>query len=249
LNFTMCTIIVTIRSVLWAVMTIAGSLMILVSLFTNRWLIGGFNVPSNSNSLESVAHNVYDKFSDFVEGRKIDDKIAFGIFLDCVRPEGTLIFDGECIPNLDKLKEQMFSEDDKEFPHAWKGGIACFTVGLAIMVFTVVLSLLTPCCRYCFCCSVFTFCGSVQMFSAVLFTLGLLSYPAGWGSRRVVDICNTSQPFYLGECQIGGAYWMAVAGTVCTALASSLTVFAYKSTKSNKTQYRRQDGDKFICVP
>ena len=28
-----------------------------------------------------------------------------------------------------------------------------------------------------------------------------------------------------------------------------LQVFAYKSTKSSKTQYRRQDGDKFICVP
>ena len=42
---------------------------------------------------------------------------------------------------------------------------------------------------------------------------------------------------------------MAVAGTVCTFLASSLTVFAYKSTKSHKTMYRRQDGEKFICVP
>lgn len=245
----MCTIIVTIRSVLWAVMTIAGTLMILVSLFTNRWLIGGFTVPTNTGSALDNLNSGLDKFNDFVHGRKVDEKIAFGIFLDCVKPEGTLIFDGECIPNLEKLKEQMLSENDDDFPHAWKGGIACFTLGLAIMVFTVVLSLLTPCCRYCFCCSVFTFCGSVQMFSAVLFTLGLLSYPAGWGSTKVVSICTSSQPFYLGQCQIGGAFWMAVAGTVCTALASSLTVFAYKSTKSHKTQYRRQDGDKFICVP
>jgi len=245
----MCTIIVTIRSVLWAVMTIAGSLMILVSLFTNRWLIGGFHVPSATSSFGDTFTNAYGKVEDFVNGRKVDNTIAYGIFLDCVKPEGSLIFEGECIPNLDKLKEQMLSENDNDFPHAWKGGIACFTFGLAIMVFTVVLSLLTPCCRYCFCCSVFTFCGSVQMFSAILFTLGLLSYPAGWESRRVRDICGTSEPFYLGQCQLGGAYWMAVAGTVCTALASSLTVFAYKSTKSHKTMYRRQDGDKFICVP
>jgi len=194
-------------------------------------------------------NNALDKISDFTHGRKVDENIAYGIFLECVKPEGSLIFEGECIPNLDRLKEQMLSENDNEFPHAWKGGIACFTLGLAIMVFTVVLSLLTPCCRYCFCCSVFTFCGSVQMFSAVLFTLGLVAYPAGWGSRKVLDICGTSQPFALGDCQIGGAYWMAVAGTICTALASSLTVFAYQSTKSHKTQYRRQDGDKFICVP
>ena len=41
------------------------------------------------------------------------------------------------------------------FPHAWKGGIGCFTLGLTIMILTVLLALLTPCCRYCMCCSVF----------------------------------------------------------------------------------------------
>ena len=87
------------------------------------------------------------------------------------------------------------------------------------------------------------------MFAAVLFSLGLLAYPAGWRSRQVTDICGPSDAFILGNCQIGGAYWMAVAGTICTALASSLTVFAYKSTKSSKTTNRRHEGDKFICVP
>merc|ERR1711937_444287 len=47
---TMCTIIVTIRTVLWAVMTIAGSLMILVSLFTDRWLIGKASPDSVANT-------------------------------------------------------------------------------------------------------------------------------------------------------------------------------------------------------
>ena len=105
----MCTIIVTIRSVLWAVMTIAGSLMILVSLFTNRfliffceyfslfyflfnrWLIGGFQVPSNANSLTNSFNSAMDKFGDFASGRPLDDKVAVGIFLDCVKPEGSLV--------------------------------------------------------------------------------------------------------------------------------------------------------------
>jgi len=246
----MCTIIVTIRSVLWAVMTIAGSLMILVSLFTNRWLIGGFQVPTGANSFTNSFNSALDKFGDIASGRPIDDKVAVGIFLDCVKPEGSLIFEGECIPRLDELVKQIRSEDDNVFPHAWKGGIGCFTLGLAIMILTVLLALLTPCCRYCMCCSVFMFCGSVQMFAAVLFSIGLLAYPAGWGSGRVKDICGQeADAFILGQCQLGGAYWMAVAGTVATLLASSLTVFAYKSTKSSKTQFRRQDGDKFICVP
>ena len=87
----MCTIIVTIRSVLWAVMTIAGSLMILVSLFTDRWLIGGFQVPTNSQSISNLAINALDKFNDFTHGRKVDEKIVAGIFLDCIKPEGGLV--------------------------------------------------------------------------------------------------------------------------------------------------------------
>ena len=78
----MCTIIVTIRSVLWAVMTIAGSLMILVSLFTNRWLIGGFHTPTSASSGVDMFNNALDKISDFTHGRKVDENIAYGIFLE-----------------------------------------------------------------------------------------------------------------------------------------------------------------------
>ena len=66
------------------------------------------------------------------------------------------IFEGECIPSLTELEKQFLSKDDNVYPHAWKGGIGCFVLGLAIMVFTVLLALLTPCCRTCLCCSVFT---------------------------------------------------------------------------------------------
>ena len=84
----MCTIIVTIRTVLWAVMTIAGSLMILVSLFTDRWIIGGF---TSSQSLATSFSNAANKFNDFASGRDVDEKLVAGIFLDCVKPEGGLV--------------------------------------------------------------------------------------------------------------------------------------------------------------
>ena len=66
--------------------------------------------------------------------------------------------------------------------------------------------------------------------------LGLIAYPAGWGAQKVKnDYCDgTSEPFMLGECQIGMAFWLAVAGTVCTVCASSLAIMAYQSTRSNK---------------
>jgi len=226
----MCTIIVTIRSVLWAVMTIAASLMILVSIFTDQWLIG----PT------SQLQTPYGPTEE-----------SMGLFggNNMCQPMENMLFEGECVPDFERLKLELLKEEETVLPHAWKGGIGCMVVGLAIMVLTVLLSILTPCFRHCCCCSVFTFSGSLQSFAAVLFSMGLVAYPAGWGSPEVVKMCQDSNSFVLGHCKIGGAYWMAVAGTVCTFLASSLTVFAYKSTKSHKTMYRRQDGEKFICVP
>ena len=77
----MCTIIVTIRSVLWAVMTIAGSLMILVALFTNRWLIGSSSTGLSTNAF---SRSISDQLG-------YNDEVAYGIFLECVKPEGSLV--------------------------------------------------------------------------------------------------------------------------------------------------------------
>lgn len=243
----MCTIIVTIRSVLWSVMTIAATLMILVALFTDRWIIGGFNVPSSLGEMEQTFSLVAEKGNQFLAGRAVDKDVSLGIFIDCVKPNGNLLFYGECIPNLDKLEQQMTSDND-EYPHAWKGGVVCFAVGLLIMVTTVVLSLLTPCLRHCVCCSIFTLGGTLQASSAVLFTLGLFSHTLGWGSKDVRFVCGDSQPFQAGDCQIGQAYWLAASGTLCTYIATGLTMLAHKSTRSGKAAYMLEDGDRLICV-
>ena len=61
----MCTIIVTIRSVLWYVMSLAGTLMILVALFTNRWLDGTYTASSlgSARNVEKTLTNVFDAVS------------------------------------------------------------------------------------------------------------------------------------------------------------------------------------------
>ena len=47
------------------------------------------------------------------------------------------------------------------------------------------------------------FCGSVQMFAAVLFSIGLLAYPAGWGSEVIKQLCGPqADAFILGSCQV-----------------------------------------------
>jgi hypothetical protein len=50
----MCTIVVTIRSVLWYVMSLAGTLMILVALFTNKWLEGELRATNLQSACKSI---------------------------------------------------------------------------------------------------------------------------------------------------------------------------------------------------
>merc|ERR1712130_945124 len=84
---TMCTIIVTIRSVLWAVMTIAASLMILVSIFTDQWLIG----PTNQLTAKGQVGK------------------SMGLFggSDICTPMDNMLFEGECVPDFERLKVEL----------------------------------------------------------------------------------------------------------------------------------------------
>ncbi len=60
--------------------------------------------------------------------------------------------------------------------------------------------------------------------------------------------CNgQSNPFVLGgPCTIGFAFWLAVAGALCTWVASSLAIWAYQSTKTHR--YTAQLGRKIHLV-
>lgn len=258
----MCTMIVTIRTVLWYVMSLAGTLLILVALFTDKWLEGKFSLTTVSgvNSLAGIGNLInqgIENAENVVKDGRLNDAFDnnVGLFLRCDDPTqngGKKFFEGECIPNINEI-EQMFTDLNGEtYPHAWRGAVVCFVFGLGIMVLTDLFALLTICCRGCICCSVFTVCGSLQSFATILFTLGLVAYPAGWGSKVVNEMyCGGKAGiFQLGDdCKIGFAFWLAVAGTVCTMLASSLAVWAYQSTKSERAEERVSQGEKYICLP
>merc|ERR1719346_511381 len=174
-----------------------------------------------------------------------------GLFKDCMNiANHEAMFQGECFPTLEELQSIFTDLNDEKYPHAWRGAVLLFGLGLALMVITDLFALLTACCRSCICCSVFTICGSLQSFAGILFVLGLVAYPAGWGSKTVKENCaGNSEPFFLSaDCSIGVGFWVAVAGTVCTVLASSLAIWAYKSTKSNKCQDAKEQGEHCICL-
>lgn len=245
----MCTLIVTIRTVLWYVMSLAGTLMILVACFTDRWLDRS-TILNNPNI--DVAVSTLENLGNSLRDGKIFDMTTpnIGLFEDCTKPEGAF-FEGECVPNLDDLKAIYTKWDGQVYPHAWRGAILCFTLGLCVCVITDLFALLTICCRRCICCSVFTVCGSLQSFASILFTFGLIAYAAGWGSEKVSDVyCGpNSHPFVLGQhCKLGEAFWLALGGTICTVLASSLAIWAYQSTRSQKAEELQSQGDRCICL-
>jgi len=248
----MCTIIVTIRSVLWYVMSLAGTLMILVALFTNRWLDGTYTASSlgSARNVEKTLTNVFDAVSKGDVNQLQTDSV--GLFIECTQPTGQKFFEGECIPDPNDLKTLFTELNEDQYPHAWRGAIIAFVLGLGLMVITDLFALLTICCRRCVCCSVFTVCGSVQSFAGMLFVIGLVAYPAGWGHEYIkTQYCGgESMPFVSGsKCSIGVAYWLAVAGTVATCISSSLAIWAYQSTKSMRCETRQDEGERCICLP
>ena len=57
-----------------------------------------------------------------------------GLFLKCIEPKGKKFFDGECIPEIASVQTLFTEADDDKYPHAWRGAIICFALGLAFMV-------------------------------------------------------------------------------------------------------------------
>ena len=190
----MCTLIVTIRTVLWYVMSLAGTLLILVACFTDRWL----HRPSLQERLTDMEGT--EGYTFFCISIILDDKIMsaliymkivyyrfcwngkerhnlrfrwgdlwrskrkywiiremhgtyfrmigmhiytqrWTLFFSCQKliflqkPEGAF-FEGECVPNIDDIKTIYTEWDRNMYPHAWRGAILCFTLGLFVCVLT-----------------------------------------------------------------------------------------------------------------
>lgn len=91
----MCTIICTVRTVLWYVMSIAGTLMILVALFTNRWLEGHLSPGSLTSSVEGALDAVTNFGTNVIDGHLSDAlERNVGLFMNCkVCLSSNLFFD------------------------------------------------------------------------------------------------------------------------------------------------------------
>lgn len=83
----------------------------------------------------------------------------------------------------------------------------------------------------------------------LLLMVGLMLYPAGWGSEKVKFYCGSDAlPFRPFNCSLGWAFYTAIGGTLATFLCAVLSAQAEIATSSDKVQEEIEDGKSLICL-
>ncbi|XP_014239695.1 LHFPL tetraspan subfamily member 2a protein [Cimex lectularius] len=216
-------VIVTSISLIWVLLTIVATLSVFSALFSPKWLIGPQRIVSENGV--PVATNTP----------------TVGVFNRCTRLNHT--------KNCAVFAIDGLSTDSNVFPTMWKLSLVFFTLGLTVMAFTAMAALLSCCIQSVYKKSIFTVTGSVQALAGLFYVLGIVMYAAGWGSNRVIRLCGAeAQPFYLGDCSIGWSIYLAVFGILLTLLTASISVYAEKTTSSDKVCRHVEKGDTLVCL-
>lgn len=83
----------------------------------------------------------------------------------------------------------------------------------------------------------------------LLLMVGLMLYPGGWGSEKVVGYCGPeASPFRPAQCSLGWAFYAAIGGTLATFMCSVLSAQAEIATSSDKVQEEIEEGKSLICL-
>lgn len=205
-------------SVLWGVFTVCFVIINIV-VFLQPWL-------ANTTSADKEGY--------------------FGLFESCVFDnQSRVIFTDLGMPVRNAHSEyRFFCEGNWKILWTAVNPAATFFVGISallnlicIATFLVLFLFVNPT-------LVFTICGALQGLSAVCMLLGCIVYPAVWGSDRIREVCETSENFVPGKCEIKWAYILAILGIFDILLLSILALVLSRRQVSNfknkSGSYRQQ---------
>lgn len=218
----MCYVIVTGRSLLWTLLSLVALMAVLSGLITPKWLVGPETIKDTKNGTELYVPTV-------------------GIYNRCTRLYGRM----HCANfNADGL-----ATDSSVFPGCWKASLVFISLGLAVMTLTVVAAFVGFCVQSIGRKSIFDLAGAAQAVAGILYLLGMVLFPAGWGAERVQRICGSeAEAFYLAECTFGWAFYSASMGIALTFFCAVYSGQAEKSTASDKVQDKMNEGKTLICL-
>ncbi|XP_013385721.1 LHFPL tetraspan subfamily member 2 protein-like [Lingula anatina] len=232
----MCYVIITVRSLLWTLLTLVATMAVVSSLISPYWIMGTQTVvdikPVTNDSSVSTSKETFQS--------------SIGIYTRCTK----LHLVGRYVDNCASFIEGAgFDMDSEQFSHFWKACLFMYGVGLALLTFTVITAVLSLCVRAICKKSIFTVSGLIQSIAGLFLIVAILLYPAGWGSTRVRRECgDTAAPFELGDCSLGWSFYCCIGGTILVFICSVLSIQAERATSSDKVEAEILDGKYLVCV-
>ncbi|XP_073677114.1 LHFPL tetraspan subfamily member 2b [Garra rufa] len=220
----MCHVIVTCRSMLWTLMSIVVAFAELVAFMSAEWLVG-YPDGSEFNFTITASHH--------------SNQRTLGIYNRCIKVAQQKVV--QCGP---------YATDFMEIASGfWQATVIFLVVGIFLLSVVGILSVFSMCFQSILKKSIFNVCGLLQGIAGLFLILGLMLYPAGWGSKKVVDYCGPdASPYKVGLCSLGWAFYTAIGGTVLTFICAMFSAQAEIATSSDKVQDEIEEGRSLICV-
>ncbi|XP_011496427.1 PREDICTED: lipoma HMGIC fusion partner-like 2 protein [Ceratosolen solmsi marchali] len=214
--------IVTGHSLAWMLLSLLAFIAVLSAVMTPRWLVSSPRTIDTTNGTELYTPTV-------------------GIYNRCTRLFGR--------NHCGNFNMEGLATDSTVFPECWKATLFFMALGLTVMGCTVVAALLGCCMQSVGGKSIFNLAGVTQAIAGIIYLLGMILYPAGWGAERVQRICGTeADAFYLANCTLGWAFYSAAFGVTLTFACAIFSGQAEKSTASDKVQDKMNEGKNLICL-
>ncbi|XP_015242630.1 PREDICTED: lipoma HMGIC fusion partner-like 2 protein [Cyprinodon variegatus] len=221
----MCHVIVTCRSLLWTLLSIIVAFVELVAFMSPDWLLGHPKSEPDVNKGELDVRGY---------------RSSLGLYSRCL-PIGAYGVGVSCGPYTD-----TFEEVASKF---WQAAMLFLAAGTLVLGCVACISIFTLCFQSIKKKSLFNICGLLQAIGGLLLIVGLMLYPAGWGSEKVMQFCGKeASPFRPALCSLGWAFYAAIGGTLATFLCSVLSAQAEIATSSDKVQEEIEEGKSLICL-
>ncbi|XP_070690048.1 LHFPL tetraspan subfamily member 2a protein-like [Pempheris klunzingeri] len=221
----MCHVIVTCRSMLWTLLSIVVAFAELIAFMSPDWLLG---FPRPHSSARGVG----------VDSREY--RPSLGLYSRCLRI-GTRAVGVTCGPYAG-----TFGEVASGF---WQAAMLFLAAGTLILGGVACISIFSLCFQSIMKKSIFNICGLLQAIAGLLLMVGLMLYPAGWGSEKVINYCGIEAlPFKPALCSLGWAFYAAIGGTLASFLCAVLSAQAEIATSSDKVHEEIEEGKSLICL-
>ncbi|XP_056274074.1 LHFPL tetraspan subfamily member 2a protein-like [Pseudoliparis swirei] len=218
----MCHVIVTCRSMLWTLLSIAVAFAELIAFMSPDWLLG------------------FPRSDPGAGAGPGDYRPSLGLYSRCLRvgSRGVMV---SCAPYAG-----AFGEVASGF---WQAAMLFLAAGMFVLGGVACISVFSMCFQSIMKKSIFNICGLLQAIAGLLLMVGLMLYPAGWGSDKVIGYCGPeASPFRPSLCSLGWAFYAAIGGTVGSFLCAVLSAQAEIATSSDKVQEEIEEGKSLICL-